>query len=162
MTAETKIIIAFLFKRSGKTALKDSELYLPLSMELGWFSTKEAQVVIQQAVEKKLLVSKEGLLHPSFDVQTVEIPVGFTPSKKILTKTKTEEKKEDVVDLIVGRLVEHTQREPSEIRDDINHAQKEKNLTRDVAALYVAKKYDLDVNEFYSAIEERLLKEKKG
>jgi hypothetical protein len=35
MESEAKIILAFLFNRSGKTVLSEAELYLPLSMELG-------------------------------------------------------------------------------------------------------------------------------
>ena len=64
MDAEAKIIIAFLYNRSGKTALKESELYLPLAMELGWFTTKEAHEFVTDAINQELLVKKEGLLHP--------------------------------------------------------------------------------------------------
>jgi len=55
MDIEEKIIIAFLFKRSGKNKLKESEIYLPLSLELDWFSANEARQFVNLAVELKLL-----------------------------------------------------------------------------------------------------------
>ena len=52
MNSEAKIMIAFLFNRSGKNELKDSEIYLPLSMELGWLSAKESQEFIKYAIKQ--------------------------------------------------------------------------------------------------------------
>ena len=41
--SEMRIIIAFLFKRSGKEEMSPSELYLPLSMDLQWFTPNQAK-----------------------------------------------------------------------------------------------------------------------
>ncbi len=80
MNSEAQIIISFLFKRSGKDELKDSEIYLPLSLELGWFSAREARDFVTYAIEQKLLVKKGALLTPGFDVKKILVPVGFYPS----------------------------------------------------------------------------------
>jgi hypothetical protein len=97
MESEAKIIIAFLFNRSGKTLLKDSELYLPLSMELGWLSTKESQEFVKYAVTQGLLVKKEELLQPNFPLEKIVIPLGFTPSKRLFSE-KTEEQPGNLID----------------------------------------------------------------
>ena len=55
MDSEWKIIIAFLFKRSGKEKLSLSEFYLSLSMDLKWFSPQQAKAFVNHAVEQKLL-----------------------------------------------------------------------------------------------------------
>lgn len=89
MDTEAKIIIAFLFNRSGKPVLKESELYLPLSMELGWFSTKEAAEFVSYAVAQGLLAKKDGDLHPTFPIEAITVPVGFTPKKKRSPKKGT-------------------------------------------------------------------------
>ena len=92
MNSESHVIISFLFKRSGKDELKDSEIYLPLILELGWFSAREARDFVKYAVEQKLLVKKDGLLAPSFDVEKIIVPVGFYPSKKSFSVEKTKRK----------------------------------------------------------------------
>jgi hypothetical protein len=77
MDSEAKIILAFLFNRSGKTLLSEAELYLPLSMELGWLSSKESQQFVKYVLKKELLVRKEGMLSPNFSLDDIKIPVGF-------------------------------------------------------------------------------------
>ena len=93
MDSEAKIILAFVFNRSGKTGLAEAELYLPLAMELGWFSTKEAQQFVKYAMKKELVVKKDGMLTPSFPLDGIKIPVGFTPSKKALVNQQNNNKK---------------------------------------------------------------------
>ena len=88
MDPEAKIIIAFLFNRSGKTELKDSEFYLPLSMELGWLSVKESQEFIKYAIERELLIKKDDLLRPNFPFEKIIIPLGFATSKKLFSEKK--------------------------------------------------------------------------
>lgn len=86
MTSETEIVIAFLFKRSGKKELKETEIYLPLSIDLKWFSVKEAREFIDYALKQKLLTKREGLFTPSFDIETVNIPSWFRPGKEVSVK----------------------------------------------------------------------------
>ena len=104
MDSEAKIIIAFLFNRSGKTELKDSELYLPLSMELGWLSTKESQEFINNAIKQELLIRKDGFLQPNFPLEKITIPLGFTPSKKLFSEKTDEVKAENIIDEIVIQI----------------------------------------------------------
>ncbi|MCK5459307.1 MAG: DUF2240 family protein, partial [Thermoplasmatales archaeon] len=61
MNSEAQMIISFLFKRSGKDKLTEPEIYLPLSLELGWFSTREAKGFVTYVLQQKLLVKKDGL-----------------------------------------------------------------------------------------------------
>ena len=51
MNSEVQIIISFLFKRSGKNKLKESEIYLSLSLELGWFSARESREFVTYALQ---------------------------------------------------------------------------------------------------------------
>ena len=162
MEAEAKIILAFLFNRSGKTRLTESELYLPLSMELGWFSTKESQQFVKYAVKKELLVRTEGLLSPNFPLDTIKIPVGFTPSKKIFSETTEEPKGKDIIEEIIAQIVEHTRRDKTEICGEITREEKEKNLLPEVAALFVARKYGIDVSTWYAFVEPAIFKGNTG
>ena len=71
MESESKIVLAFLFKRSGKNMLKESDIYLPLSLELGWFSSTQAQEFVKHALNEKLLIKKENHLYR---------PLGWLPA----------------------------------------------------------------------------------
>jgi hypothetical protein len=162
MESEAKIIIAFLFNRSGKTALKDTEVYLPLSMELGWFSTKEAQEFVKYSLKKELLIKKDGLLHPIFPVEKINIPVGFVPTKKLFSEKTHEEKKENMFVDIIAQISTQTNRNHQDILTEITSEEKEKNILPEVAGLYLARKYNVDMTDWYDAVEEKLFKGNTG
>ena len=155
MDSEDKIVIAFIFKRSGKSKLKESEIYLPLSLELGWFSTKEARQFIEYAIKQKLLIKKEGLLTPSFDVEKIDIAVGFSPSKSTFT-VKERDEEEDVIQKIINRIIEKTDHTYEEIIKEINRIQEEKRIIPQVAVLLLAKEFNLNVEDSLDAVEKRI------
>ena len=157
MESEAKIIIAFLFNRSGKTQLTESEIYLPLSMELGWLSTTESQEFVKYAIKQGLLVKKEVGLYPNFPLENITIPLGFTPSKRLFSE-KTGEQKVSIIDGLITRIREKTNQSRQQILEEITQEEKEKHLLPDVAALYVARKHSVDVVEWYDPVESMLLK----
>ncbi|UCD13097.1 MAG: DUF2240 family protein [Thermoplasmatales archaeon] len=158
MEFEEKIIIAFLFKRSGKNKLKESEIYLPLSLELGWFSAKEARQFVDHALEQKLLIKKDGGLTPSFSVEKINVPIGFSPSKTIFMK-KDKGEKNNVMYAIVHRIGEKTNRYPEEIVDEVIQKASEKNILPEVAALLVAKDHNIDIEDILEHVENKILRE---
>jgi hypothetical protein len=160
--SEAKIILAFLFNRSGKTELTEAELYLPLSMELSWFSTKEAQQFVKYVIKKELVVKKDGGLSPNFPLETIKIPVGFIPSKKNFSDTTEEKKGKDIIEEIILQISQQTQLDKTHILEEMKKEGKEKNLLAEVTALYVGKKHGVDVSEWYSFVEAVLFKEKTG
>jgi hypothetical protein len=141
--------------------LKETELYLPLSMELGWFSTKEAQQFLTYALKKGLLVKKDELLSLNFPLDSVKIPVGFSPSKKTFDDTTDDRKGTNIVMDIVMQIAQQTHQEKNNILEEIKREVKEKNLLADVAAVYVARKYNVDVSEWYLSIEDSFIKGNK-
>jgi len=162
MDSEAKIILAFLFNRSGKTDLTEAELYLPLAMELGWFSTKEAQQFVKYVLKKELVVKKDGVLSPNFPLETIKIPVGFIPSKKMFHETKGETQGKDIIEEIASQVFEQTHQEKNEIRMEMKKEGTEKHLLPEVAAVYVARKHGVDVSEWYPAIEKSFVKKNTG
>jgi hypothetical protein len=162
MDSEAKIILAFLFNRSGKTGLTEAELYLPLSMELGWFSTKEAQQFVKYTLKQGLVMKKDGVVSPTFSVDAVKIPVGFAPSKKSFSEPTDEKKGKDIVEEIILRIYEHVHQDKNEILAEIKREVAEKNLLMEVAALYVGRKHGVDVSEWYPVVESVLATESKG
>lgn len=158
MDSEAKIIIAFLFNRSGKNELKESEIYLPLSIELGWFSTIKSHEFVNNALKQKLLIKKEGMLTPSFDIEKIKVPIGFYPSKKTFVNGgKIEEN--NVMDTIVNLIVEKKNQDRKEIIEEIKQTALEKNVLPEVAALLVAKEYNIDIGNSFEPVENKILRE---
>lgn len=162
MDSEAKIVLAFLFNRSGKTLLSEAELYLPLSMELGWFSTKEAQQFVRYVVKRELVVRKEGMLTPNFPVDSVKIPIGFTPSKKTFNDTADAGEGKNCVEEIITLISEYTYQEKTRVAEEIKKEEEEKNLFAEVAALLVARRQGVDVSEWYPFIEKFFMKGNTG
>jgi hypothetical protein len=162
MDSEAKIVIAFLFNRSGKNGLKDAELYLPLSMELGWLSSKESQQFVKYAIKQGLLVRNAGLLHPNFPFKKIAIPVGFTPSKELFSEKTAEKKEENIIEGIATQISMQINQSKNEILEEIKYEEKEKNLCPEVVALYVAKKHGVDIADWCNVVEKILIKKYKG
>ena len=156
MEDEEKIIISFIFKRSGKKELKTSEFYLPLSMQLNWFSPQEAKDFVKIALKQKLLKEKEEGIEPTFDINQVKIPVGFRPTKQVFEiKEKVVEKK-DLRTEIIEELSRKTKLDEKSIIEKINQVEQEKNITFEVAALLFGKECNVDLDLFYEKIKENI------
>lgn len=157
MESETKIIIAFLFKRSGKEKLNYSDLYLTLSMNLNWFTPDEAKVLVDNALKQKLLTQKDKLIKPNFNIDEIIIPVGFRPSKQV-SKKKTPEK-HNTLTAMIKRITENTDFDEDTIMKKIKMIESEKCITREVAALLVGKEYKISLEDFLEEIEKNLFTE---
>jgi hypothetical protein len=160
MASEAEIIIAFIFNRSGKTGLTEAEFYLPLSMELGWLSTKEAQAFVKNALKQGLLVKKDGMLQPNFSVAHVTIPLGFAPSKQLFTQTPEAYPEQTLLQKIINRISEQTRQPLQEIEQEIATEEREKNILPEVAAVIIAIKHQVDITEWYTDVDQALFQRK--
>jgi len=161
MTTETQIIIAFLYNRSGKPVLTESELYLSLSMDLGWMPASEAHAFIHQVIHDNLLIPKDDGFTPNFDITTVEIPSGFTPSKKIGKPSKPTTTPPPLLDQIIAQISRKTKTPQTVIAVEVATLAEEKKVVAEVAALWVARQHDCDVSAFYDAVDTALIPHKK-
>ena len=167
MNSEIKIIISFLFKRSGKKELTVSDLYLILSMDLKWFSPKEAKDFVNSALLKNFLIKNGDHIKPNFDCKKIAIPVGFHPSKQIFEEETdmANEERQDVVKSIIDQIIEKTEQNEQIVFEEIREVSNEKNISLEVAALLVSREYDIFVSIFLDQVEERIFIEngrKKG
>jgi hypothetical protein len=159
MVSENEIILAFLFKRSGKEKMSFSELYLNLSIDLNWFSPEEAKKILNDVIKKKLLIKEDNQLLLSFDLNKIKIPIGFSPSKQVFIEKKNQEVVEDknIVTQIVKRINEKTKLEKKHIIDKINESSKEKNIIEEIAALLVGKEYEIEINDLLKETENKII-----
>jgi hypothetical protein len=162
MINELQIIIAFIFRRSGKSILSASDIYFPLSMKLHWFTIQESKNLIKIAIDKNLLKKEGEILRPNFDYINLKIPIGFSPSKEILTQEskiksiEIEDEQPDLIKRILEKILVKSGKKNEEILKNIENVSREKNIFLEVAALLECKEYDIDFNEFLKDIEEIL------
>jgi len=158
MPSESEIVIAFIFKRSGKNELGFSEFYLSLSMDLNWLTPKQAKEFINIALKQKLLIKKDDLIKPNFDYNKTSVPVGFYPSKQVFEEKEVKKhvKEEDVLKKIIRRIVEKTGLKDQELLDKIHEIEKEKNITSEIAALLVGKEHNVSLDDFFNKIDEKI------
>jgi hypothetical protein len=154
MLSEAEIIITFLYKRSGKTALKESELYLPLSLELGWFTNQEARDFVTYAKHQNLLREKKHMLIPSFDINSISIPIGFYPSKKQYTKETP------ILQHLISDIIQATKKTQKQIESDIKKIAEDRYIMPEIAALYLAATHQTSIEKYLPQIEQQFFHKK--
>lgn len=152
MSSQAETIIAFIFKRSGKTELAFSDIYLTLSMELNWFTPDGAKEFVNKAIKEKLLTKKNNQLRPSFDISKTDIPTGYTPTGELF-EGKKEEKEKNILDQIINLIEKEIKEDKRKIKDEIKKIGEEKKVNEETAALLYAKKYDITFDELYEEME---------
>lgn len=164
MPSETEIILTFIFKRSGKPKLSFSEGYLALSMDLNWFTPENAKAFVNKAINNKLLIKKGEEILPNFDYEKIIVPVGFTPSKQVFEDKvieNPEKKEEKLLEKIVKHLINKTELDSQQIREKIIEISKTNNITVEVAAALLAKKYNVAFEDFNEEIENNIFTENR-
>ena len=150
MDSEAMFIVASVFKRSGKKKLSSSDIYLILSMDLGWFPPAEAKKFVLWAEENDLLKKEGELLIPTFDLKTIDTPIDFQPSVK---KWRIDKKP------LKGKLLKHIEGN-SDIKDvdkQIDEIAREKQIFFEVAALFICMKYNIKIDGFLDEVERFIL-----
>lgn len=139
-----KQLIAFLFQRSGKGTLKDSEIYAALSYELGWLTPAQSMGLIEDCLKKGLLVAEEEGYKPAFDYANMEIPLGFKIDGSMVEIPSSGN---EILPAIISEIVKKGVSENS-ARDAIMKKAEKEHIIPEVAALIVAKEHDVDVSSF--------------
>ncbi len=167
MTSEEEIIIAFLFKREGKTEVTASDFCLSLSMDLNWFSPTQAKAFVERAITNKLLVKHDDMLSPTFNVELLAVPVGFhpsTPSTKNMRGERKDpkQKSKHILQSIVERIAKESSIEEEVILERIQKLREEKNISPEVAALLLGKELGGSLTDFFEVVNNGIIKQNKG
>jgi hypothetical protein len=127
-------------------------------MDLKWFSPKEAKDFVNSALLQNFLIEKGDQIKPNFDCKKIAVPVGFYPSKQTVEeeKDKVNEERQDVVKLIICQIVEKTEQDGRSVFEEIKEASNERNISLEVAALLVSRKYDIVVSAFLDQVEDKI------
>lgn len=159
MDSEKEIVIAFIFKRSGKKQMGFSEFYLTLSMELNWFNPEDSKKLTTQMIQSGLLVKESENVTPGFDISNIKIPSGYQPTKEVLKQEKKEQKttEKDVLTTLIEKIADKTKKDQKEILEQIKKISEERNITIEVASLIFGKEFDILFDDLHNIVEEKIL-----
>ena len=151
---ELRKSLAYLFQRKGKNVLSEKELTMSVSMDLGWFSPEEAKRLIDVGLELKLLSKDNEGLSPTFDYEALTLPIDFSPSRNILEV----ESQEPLLLAIVRNIQDKTGLGKTKVMAEINKKQNTLRVDIEVAAILIAKKYDVDISGFLREVESEIFR----
>jgi len=152
-----KEVIAFLYNRAGREEQTAQELRLAMSMDLRWFSPKEAEEIVDLFQNKRLLVRKgsEGL-RPAFNYKKLTLQRDFRPSKDQLLGNTGDE---PLFVRMVGHITDRADQEKRNVIAMINRRAGELGIEVEAAAMLVGDDLGVDMRPYtddaLAAIEEK-------
>ena len=135
--------IALLFRRKGKDLLTEKEFVFSASMDLRWFSPKEAQRLLDVGITGGFLQKKNGNIVPTFDTSLIEVPLDYKPGKDIFEHVP--HKPQDFFSEVVDRIVKTKSVPKREVVSRVNKKQELLGIDVEPAALLVASDYGLSM-----------------
>jgi len=148
--------IALLFRRKGKDSLTEREFVFSASMELRWFSPKDAQKLLDLGLTGGYLKKKDGGVTPTFDYAAVEVPLDYKPGQDIFDNVRA--RSADLFSEIVDRIVKTKSVPKREVVSKVNKKQELLGIDVEPAALLVLSDYGLSVeNAFIERATEEIL-----
>lgn len=145
--SELQKSIAVLYKSKGREELTEREFVFSASMDLRWFSPKEAQRLMEAGLSGGFLERRNGSLVPTFDFEGVTVPVDYKPPKAALDEGA--KKNTDLFTEIVERIVRAKSVPKREVVSKVNKEQERLGIDIEPAALLVAYSYGVQVESGY-------------
>ncbi len=149
--SEIEVALAQLFQKKGKSALTEKEFVFAASLDLRWFTPKEAQKFLDISMESELLALDDDKVKPTFDYKSVEIPKGYAPTTELLQSAV---KPKGIFLKIIDQISTEKNMPSKDVISAVNQTQDRMNIAVEVAALIVARQYGIDVSEYIDQIEE--------
>ncbi len=146
--SELQRSIAVLFRRKGKQLLTEREFVFSASMDLRWFSPKDAQKLLDLGVSGGLIEKRNGSLLPTFDFSTIEVPLDYRPSKDLFQEARDATPR-DLFSEIVEKIVKVRSVPKREVVSKVNRKQEMLGIDVEPAALLVACDYGIPVEGSY-------------
>lgn len=138
-----------LFSRKGKTSMSERDFILLASMGFRWFPPKEAQRLLDLAIETSLVTRSDGEIAPNFDLKSVDIPLDFSPSPEILRKRP---KEPGLFTQILEMIESESQVDEKGLISRVNSVQSDMDVTIEVAALIVGRELGVDLSSCFEAV----------
>jgi len=139
--------IVLLFRRKGKEFLTEKEFVFSASMDMRWFSPKEAQKLLDLGLTGGYLQKKNGNIVPTFDFHGINVPLDFKPTKAVLEQEP--KARQDLFSEIVDKIVKSKAVPKREVVSRVNKKQELLGIDVEPAALLVASDYGIFVENSF-------------
>jgi len=139
--------IVLLFRRKGKEFLTEKEFVFSASMDMRWFSPKEAQKLLDLGLTGGYLQKKNGNIVPTFDFHGISVPLDFKPTKAVLEQEP--KARQDLFSEIVDKIVKSKAVPKREVVSRVNKKQELLGIDVEPAALLVASDYGISVENSF-------------
>lgn len=162
MSEKVRQIISFVFKRSGKQRLTESEFYLTISMDLKWCPPKRAKEFVSHLISLGVLKKEGEDVFPEFDVDDLVIPLGFHPQEEdfifddLEGAVNTSETK-DAFEHVVHRIQAKTLLDKGRIETEISRLIEKKHIHRSAALALFARSHDVVITDLLPELKEEIL-----
>ncbi len=134
--------IALLFSRKGKESLTEREFVFSASMDLRWFSPKDAQRLLDAGLSGGYLERRNGTLVLTFDTSSLSIPLDYRPGKEAL-EGHARSQKHDLFVEMVEQISRSRSVSKREVVSRVNKKQELLGIDVEPAVLLVASDYGL-------------------
>ena len=149
--SELEIALSQLFQKKGKGSLTEKEFVFAASLDLRWFTPKEAQKFLDIGIESELLALDGDKVKATFDYKGVNIPKGYAPNTELLQSSV---KPKGVFLKIVDQISTSKDIPSKDIISLVNQTQDRMGIDVEVAALIVARRYGMNISEYLDSVEE--------
>ena len=149
--SEIEVALAQLFRKKGKSSLTEKEFVFAASLDLRWFTPKEAQKFLDISMDSELLALDGDKVKPTFDYKSVEIPKGYAPTIELLQSAV---KPKGIFLKIIDQISTEKDIPSKDVISAVNQTQDRMNIAVEVAALIVARQHGIDVSEYIDQVEE--------
>jgi hypothetical protein len=138
--------IALLFARKGKESLTEREFVFSASMDLRWFSPREAQRLLDAGISGGYLEKRNGSIAPTFDVGDAELPLDYKPGREVLENAIVRQPRDLFIEMV--EQIARTKSVPKrEVVSKVNRKQEMLGIDVEPAVLLVACDYGLRVDQ---------------
>lgn len=154
MAEELRLTLAALFQQKGRDRVAEKDFVYHVSMRLRWFEPGDAQKLLQAGLDVGLLAMRDGEVGPTFDPASVEVPIGFAPSRGVL---KASAPQEDLLRSVLDTIATSSGETPRTILSEVNAVQDRLGCDIEVAAFVVARERGCDISRLLPRLDALLL-----
>lgn len=153
MSSELEVALAQVFRKKGKSSLAEKEFVFAASLDLRWFTPKEAQKFLEIGLESELLAMDGNKVKPTFDYKTADAPSGYKPNADLL---KSAAQPKGLFLRMVDIISTEKDIPKKAVISEVNSVQDRMNIETEVAALVVARAHGVDISKYLDEVEERV------
>ena len=154
MMNDLKRSFAVLFRRKGGDSISEKELVFSASMDLRWFSPKDAQRLVENGISLGLISREGDTIKLNFDTKEVDVPLDFVPGRDVLEPPP---KEASLLSRILETIVSRSPVDEKSLVARMNRIQESVGVTAEVAALIAGSEFGVSLKEFYDEVERGLM-----